>query len=138
MDVGKDNGAPGLCHEVPALRLGSRPPRLALGAVAKSPKQDERVETGGVPAFKRNLECVLADQRHVLHEELIGIEVLDASKASRRASLAATLRAGACPAQSLGGIATAVAVLPRDDHHLPFAIDIDSERKGVGVFQGRP
>jgi hypothetical protein len=72
-----------------------------------------------------------------MHAELTGIEMFDASKASRHAGLATTLRAGACPAQSLGGIAAAMAVLPRDDHHLLFAVDIDSERKGVGVFQGR-
>jgi hypothetical protein len=30
-----------------------------------------------------------------------------------------------------------VTVLPRDDHDLAFAVDIDSERKGVGVFQVR-
>jgi hypothetical protein len=28
-------------------------------------------------------------------------------------------------------------VLPRDDHDLAFAVDIDCERKGIGVFQGR-
>jgi hypothetical protein len=28
-------------------------------------------------------------------------------------------------------------VLPRDDHDLAFAVDIDCERKWVGVFQGR-
>jgi hypothetical protein len=30
-----------------------------------------------------------------------------------------------------------MAVFPRDDHDLAFAVDIDGERKGVGVFQGR-
>ena len=88
-------------------------------------------------AFERNLERVLADQRHVVDAQLVGVEVLDASKTSRRAGLAATLGAWTRPAQSLAGIAAAVAILPRNDHHLPFAVDIDSERKGVGVFQGR-
>ena len=88
-------------------------------------------------AFERDLERVLADQRHVLDAQLIGVEVLDASKTSRHAGLAATLRARARPAQTLAGIAAAMTVLPRDDHDLAFAVDIDCERKGVGVFQGR-
>jgi hypothetical protein len=87
---------------VPALRLGGPLPRLTLGAVAESPEQDERVETGGVAAFERNLECVLADQSHVLYAQLIGVEMLDTSETPRDAGLAATLRARACPAQSLG------------------------------------
>ena len=86
-------------------------------------------------AFERDLERVLADQRHVLDAQLIGVEVLDASKTSRHAGLAATLRARARPAQTLAGIAAAMTVLPRDDHDL--AVDIDGERKGVGVFQVR-
>jgi hypothetical protein len=44
-------------------------------------------------AFERDLKCVLADERHVLHAQLIGVEVLDASETSRCAGLAATLRA---------------------------------------------
>jgi hypothetical protein len=90
-----------------------------------------------VAAFERDLERVLADQRHILHAQLIGVEVLDASKTSRDAGLTATLRAGTRPAQSLGGITAVMTVLPRDDHGLAFAVDIDGERKGVGVFQGR-
>lgn len=121
----------------PAARLLGRLPRLALGAVAKSPKQDERVEAGGVAAFKCHLERVLADQSHVLHAQLIGVEMLDASETAREAGLAATLRARACPAQSLGRVAAAMTVLPCDDHDLTFAVDIDSERIRVGVFQGR-
>jgi hypothetical protein len=88
-------------------------------------------------AFERNLECVLAHERHILHAQLIGIELLDSSKPSRRAGFATTFGARASPAQSLAGIAAAMAVLPRDDHDLAFAVDIDGERKGVGVFQGR-
>jgi|GEM_PF-6140068 len=88
-------------------------------------------------AFERNLKRVLADQRHVLDAQLIGVEVLDSSKASRHAGFATTFRARARPAQSLGGIAAAMAVLPPDDHDLEFAVDIDGERKGIGVFQGR-
>jgi hypothetical protein len=90
-----------------------------------------------VAAFERDLECVLADERHIQHAQLIGVEVLDASKASGHAGLAATLRARTCPTQSLAGIAAAMTVLPRDDHDLAFAVDIDRERKGIGVFQGR-
>jgi hypothetical protein len=121
----------------PGPRLLRRLPRLALCAVAKSPKQDERVQTGRMAAFKRDLKRVLANQCDVLHAQLIRVQVLDASKTSRHAGLAATLRARTCPAQSLGGIGAAMTVLPRDDHDLAFAVDIDGERKGVGVFQGR-
>lgn len=88
-------------------------------------------------AFERDLERVLADQRHVVDEQLIGVEVFDASKTSRHAGLAATLGARTRPAQALAGIAAAMTVLPRDDHDLAFAVDIDCERKGIGVFQGR-
>jgi hypothetical protein len=90
-----------------------------------------------MPALERDLERVLADQRHVLYAQLVGVEVLYASKTARLARLAAALRAWTRPTQSLGGIAAAVTVLPRDDHDLAFAVDIDCERIGVGVFQGR-
>ena len=89
-------------------------------------------------AFESNLKRVLADQGHVLHAQLIGVEVLDASETSGYAGLAATFRARTCPAQALSGIGAAVTVLPRNDHDLTFAVDIDCERKGIGVFQGRP
>jgi len=88
-------------------------------------------------AFESDLKRVLADQGHVLHAQLIGIKVLDASEASGYAGLAATFRARTCPAQALSGIGAAVTVLPRDDHDLTFAVDIDCERIGVGVFQVR-
>lgn len=89
-------------------------------------------------AIESDLERVLADERHVPDEKLVGIQALDPSQAPRHARLAATFGAWARPAQALGGIGASVPVLPRDDHDLPFAVDIDSERKWVGVFQGRP
>jgi hypothetical protein len=88
-----------------------------------------------VAALECNLECVLPDQRDVLHAQLGGIKVLDASKTSGGAGLAATFGAWACPAKSLTRIAAAVPVLPRDHHDLAFAVDVDGEWKRVGVFQ---
>jgi hypothetical protein len=89
-----------------------------------------------VPAFERDLKGVLSDESDVLNAQLAGFETLHAREPAGRACLAATLGARACPAETLGRIAAAVPVLPRDDHHLAFAIDIDGQRIGVGIFQG--
>ncbi len=63
--------------------------------------------------------------------------VLDAGETSGDAGLAATLRAWAGPAKALAGIAAAMPVLPRDDHDLTFAVDIDVQWIRIGVFQVR-
>lgn len=91
-----------------------------------------------MPAFECDLERVLADERDILNAQLVGLEILDASKPSGHAGLATTLRTWAGPAKTLGLIGAAVPVLPRDHHHLAFAVDVDCEWKRIGVFQGRP
>ncbi len=91
-----------------------------------------------MPAFECDLERVLADERDILDAQLIGFEALDASKSSGHAGLAATLRTGTRPAKAIRLIGAAMPTLPRNHHDLAFTVDIDCERKRVGVFQGRP
>lgn len=88
--------------------------------------------------FECDLECVLADERNVLHSQLVGFEILEAGQTAGHPSLAATFSTRACPPKSLARVAAAMAILPRDDHDLAFAVDVDGDGKRVGVFQGRP
>lgn len=88
-------------------------------------------------ALESDLKRVLADERDILDEKLVGIQALDPGQPARDAGLTATFGAWACPAQPLGRIAAAVPVLPRDDHHLALAVDVDRQRVSVGVLQGR-
>jgi hypothetical protein len=90
-----------------------------------------------VAALESDLERVLADERDVLDEKLVRIQALDPSQAPRDARLAATFGARAGPAQALTRIGASVPVLPSDDHDLAFAVDVDRERIGVWIFQGR-
>ena len=89
-------------------------------------------------ALERYLEGVLADERDILHAQLVGVQVFDTRQPSRRAGLAATFGAWTRPAKSLTRIAAAMPILPGDDHHLTFAVYVDVERKGIGVFQLLP
>jgi hypothetical protein len=91
-----------------------------------------------VPTFECDLERVLADERDILDAQLVGFEALDASKSSGDAGLAATLRTRTSPAKAIRLIGAEMATLPRDHHDLAFAVDVDCQRKCVGVFQGRP
>jgi hypothetical protein len=86
-------------------------------------------------ALKSDLQCVLADQAHILDPQLFRSEVLDPSQAARRSCFTATLGAGAGPPELLSRVGAAVAVLPRDLHHLTFAVDFDVDWKRVGVLQ---
>ena len=86
-------------------------------------------------AFESDLESVLADERDVLHTQVLGVQADNASKASGSSGLAATFSARAGPTQSLGRVAAAVPVLPRDHHDLTFAVDVDRHGKWIGVFQ---
>ena len=87
-------------------------------------------------ALERDLDRILADQARVLDSQLVGGSVLEARKAAGRTAFAATLRARAGPAKLLSGVGAAVAALPGDVHDLPLAVDVDVQRKRVGVLQG--
>ena len=90
-----------------------------------------------MPTFESDLERVLAHQRNILDAQLVGFEALHASETSREAGLAATFRARAGPSKALTRVGAAMPTLPLDDHDLPLAVDVDCERKRIGVFQGR-
>ena len=99
------------------------------------PEEPERVEAGGVPAFECDLERVLADQRHVLDAQLLLAQGFDPRKASRGARLTAALGARARPPKLLAGVSAVMTVFPRDIHHLTRAVDVDGQRKWIGVLQ---
>jgi hypothetical protein len=86
-------------------------------------------------ALKCDLQGVLADQADVLDPQLVGGEVLDARQAAGSSRFASTLRARTRPPELLSRISAAVAVLPRDFHHLALAIDLDVDWEWVGVLQ---
>jgi hypothetical protein len=86
-------------------------------------------------ALESDLKRVLADQAHVLDPQLFRGEVLDACQAARRSGFTATLGARACPPELFSRVNAAVAVLPRDLHHLALAVDVDVEWKRVAVLQ---
>ena len=86
-------------------------------------------------ALERDLERVLADEGHVLDAELVRSECREAREAPRGSRLTATFRARARPPQPLTCVLAAVAALPLDLHDLAFAVDVDVQRKGVGIFQ---
>jgi hypothetical protein len=90
-----------------------------------------------VSVFERDLERVLTDESYVLDPQLIRFEILEAGQTSGHSSLAATLSTRACPPKPLARVGAAMPTLPRDDHDLAFAIDVDCEGKRVGIFQGR-
>ena len=86
-------------------------------------------------ALECDLDRILADQARVLNSQLFGGEVLDARQPAGRTAFAATLSAWARPSKLLTGVGAAVAVLPGDLHDLSVAVDIDIDRKGIGVLQ---
>jgi hypothetical protein len=88
-----------------------------------------------VAAFKSDLQGVLTDERDVPDEQLFGTEPVDHREASGCAGLTSTFSAWAGPAQLLAGVCAVVAVLPRDLHRLASTIDIDVDRKWIGVLQ---
>src|SRR2546428_13694618 len=118
-------------------RVGGWTLGLALGAFADGSEKREGVEAGRVRILECDLKRVLADERDILHPQLIRFEALEPSQTSGYSSLAATLRTRAGPSKSLARVAASMPVLPGDDHHLALAIDGDPERRRVRVFQGR-
>src|SRR5205823_4406906 len=112
-DVGSDNGA------------------LAIIPSGKRSEVAERVEAGVVSAFKPDLQRVLADQGYVLNAQLLIGKLADAREPARRAGLAATFGARACPAQLLTRVGALGAALPGDVHHLGGAVDVHGDRKRV-------
>ena len=88
-----------------------------------------------MPAFKRDLQRVLAHERYVLDSQLVIGEALDATEPAGRARLSAALSAGAGPPQRVGGVGAVMPALPLDLHDLQRAVDIDVDRERVGVFQ---
>ena len=86
-------------------------------------------------ALKCDLERVLPDQAHVLKSKLFGSEVFHPRQSPGRTRLAPTLGARTGPAELLARVDAAVPVLPDHVHHLAFAIDVDVDRKRIGVLQ---
>jgi len=76
-----DNGPRALCHEVP--------------------EEGERIDPGGVTAFERDLQRVLADQGHITDAQLRITEGLHSRQPAWQAGLASTFGAGARPSQLL-------------------------------------
>lgn len=135
-DVERDNGRGGLSQKCPARAAQGGP--LLRRLPTELAKQGERVKPGRVPAFERDLQRVLTDQSHVFDPELSGIEVLDASQASRSTGLTTTLGAWASPPELLAGVGAPASVLPADLHDLALPVDVDVERKGIRVSQSGP
>ena len=98
-------------------------------------QERERVQAGGMAALERDLEGVLADQAHVLDSQLRGIQGLDPGQAPGRSGLASTLGARARPPELLAAVDAPMAALPLDHHLLALAVDVDVQRKRVGVLQ---
>ena len=77
----------------------------------------------------------MPDQAHVLKWKLLGSEVFPQRQAPGRTRLTSTLGARTGPAELLARVDAAVRVLPDHVHHLAFAIDVDVDRKRIGVLQ---
>jgi hypothetical protein len=92
--------------------------RAALFAVAKRPEVRERVQAIAVPAFKRDLQRVLAHESYVLNSQLLRRQAADAIEAARCSRLTLASGAGARPAQLLARVSAVVAALPLDLHDL--------------------
>ena len=88
-----------------------------------------------MPAFKRDLQRVLAHQGYVLDSQLVIGEAVDTTEPAGRARLAAALGAGAGPPQHVGGVGAVMSALPLDLHDLPRAVDVDVDWERVGIFQ---
>ncbi len=86
-------------------------------------------------ALERDLKRILTDEGDVLDAELFGAERLDPGQAPGGTGLTATFSARTRPSQLLGCVLRVLAVLPRDLHRLPRAIDIDVDWKRIGVLQ---
>lgn len=86
-------------------------------------------------ALERDLERVLTDERDVLDVQLIGRKARQPGKTARRAGLASAFSARARPAEALARVGAAVTAFPDDLHDLAVAVDVDRQRKGIGVFQ---
>ena len=109
----------------------SRCPRPGI----ETAQEREGVQAGGVAALERDLEGVLADQAHVLDPQLRGIQSLDPGQSPGSSGLASTLSARARPSELLPAVDASMAALPLDHHLLAFAVDVDVQRKRVGVLQ---
>lgn len=88
-----------------------------------------------MPAFKRDLQRVLAYERYVLDPEFVIGKAFDATEPAGRARLSAALSAGAGPPQHVGGVGAVMSALPLDLHDLPRAVDVDVDGERVEVFQ---
>jgi hypothetical protein len=88
-----------------------------------------------MPAFKCDLQRVLADQGHILDAQVIGAEAFHPVKPSGRPCLATTLCARARPSQLFARVAGVHPVFPNDVHRLMLAIDVNGGGKRVGVLQ---
>ena len=88
-----------------------------------------------MPAFKRDLQRVLAHERYVLDPELVIGEALDTTEPAGRSRLAAALGARAGPPQHVGGVGAVMSAFPLDLHDLARAVDVDVDRERIGVFQ---
>lgn len=86
-----------------------------------------------MPAFKCDLQGVLADQRNVSDPQLFSAEPSHAREPTRCAGLAAALGAWTRPSELLAGIRAVNSVLPNDFHHLTLAVDVDGGWKRVWV-----
>jgi len=71
-----------------------------------------------MPAFKRDLQRVLADQGYVLDSELVVGEALDATEPAGRPRLSAAFSAGAGPTQHVGRVGAVMTAIPLDLHDL--------------------
>ena len=97
----------------------------ALLTCAEPAQQGECVEACGVAALKGNLNRVLTDQGHVLDPKFFRGQALYAGEAAWSSGFAAALGARAIPSELFAGVGAAVAVLPRDLHHLALTVDVD-------------
>lgn len=86
-------------------------------------------------ALERDLEGVLADQAHVLDPQLGRIQRLDPGKAAGGSRLTPAFGARACPPELLAAVHAAMTAFPFDHHLLALAVDVDVQRKRVGVLQ---
>lgn len=121
MDI--DNGPPGIISD--SGDLGPEPAEIR-----------ERVDAGRVATFKCDLQGVLTDERDVPDEQLFRAQSLDPRESPWCTRFAATFSAGTRPSQLLAGVRAVPAVFPRDLHCLARTINVDVDRKRIGVLRG--
>jgi hypothetical protein len=123
-----DNEPPGIISEV------SFSFRVRLRR-AQPAKVWECIDACRVPTVECDLHRILAHESHVFDAQLVGAQRLESVESPGCATFTTTFSARTCPPQLLTGVTASASVFPGYVHHLPCTVDIDIDRKRIGILQ---